>query len=217
MRYAVPAIPFLTILSTAACALLHRRHWLIGASLALTLTMTNILGALPGNRWNSKWLLPAYLKEIHNPYPTAIQRVTAYLKDKAQQDDLIYAMPFYESYPLMFYMGDRLKISGMLDEKSPNKGKVPGDPDYLYTERTIPDWVLLYGLHQDPREVAAYFGRPRPPDLTKPSANYKIEAILDVFWSNIQKPEPAAHRFSPVTEFDPKREGVIILKRVPLP
>ncbi|MEM7144561.1 MAG: hypothetical protein AAF591_05470 [Verrucomicrobiota bacterium] len=217
MRYGVPALPFLTIFSAAACALLQKRHWALGVSLAAILTLTNLLGAVPSKYWTAKWLLPAYLKEIHNPYPTAIQEVSNYLMDKVEQDDIVYAVPFYESYPLMFYLGDQVRITGLLNEQSPVKGKIPGDPDYLYAERTTPDWIILYGLHEDPAKLAGFFGRSRTPGDTNPSAYYKLETTIDVHWRNAQKPEPAAHSFSPITDFDATKEGVTILKRVPAP
>ncbi|MEM8953023.1 MAG: glycosyltransferase family 39 protein [Verrucomicrobiota bacterium] len=214
MRYAVPALPFLTIFLATACVLLHKRHWALGVALALVCTMTNALGYLPTPRWTAKWLLPAFVREIHNPYPTAVEAVTAYLNEHANQDDIVYVVPDYETYPLMFYLGDRIKLAGILTDSSPPKAQIPGDPDYLYTERAAPDWIVFYGLHVDPGQLAGYFGRQRESDTSSTATKYTLATILDTYWGNTQKPEPAAHQFTPITDFDPAKEGIIILRRV---
>ena len=81
--------------------MIHRRTPLIAVTLLLVLLTTNIatLG-LDSGRFG--WMLPAYVEEMVQPYPTANAEVASFLRANACKDDSVLACPQYLNYPLLF-------------------------------------------------------------------------------------------------------------------
>ena len=100
----------------AACVAAQARARLAWAALALLVT-SNVLTA--DHKHSFRWLLPAYAREIHMPYPTEQSAVVQALTQRAKQDDLVATIPPFESLPLIFYVGDKVQLCCLLDRTSP--------------------------------------------------------------------------------------------------
>ena len=85
--------------------------------LLLALT-TNALSVRRSN-WEFRWLLPGYVWEVHHDYPTAYSEAIQFLEKHAHQDETVFAFAEFNNYPLMFYLGDRLRFCCLLDQRSP--------------------------------------------------------------------------------------------------
>ena len=118
IRYLLPAVPFLTVLVAMALHWVHQRQKGLGLLLFLVIVTTNVLSIHPWG-WGFRWLLPAYVSEVTHDYPTAYGEVVDYLRKNARQNDLVFARPEYTNYPIMFYLGDRVKLCCLLDPQTP--------------------------------------------------------------------------------------------------
>ena len=118
VRYLLPAVPFLTVLVASALYEVHR-YWKAPAGLLfLAIVTTNLPSAHPWG-WEFQWLLPAYVNEVTHDYPTSYGEVVDYLRNNARQDDLVFAWPEYTNYPIMYYLGNRVKLCCLLNSRDP--------------------------------------------------------------------------------------------------
>ncbi len=220
IRYLLPAVPFLAVLVAAVVHFVHRREKLLAAVLFLAVVCTNLFSAHPGG-WRFRWLLPAYIHEVHHDYPTAYSQVIAFLRQHVRQDDRVYTIPDYTTYPLMFYLGDKIRLCCLLDRHTPlpwekvEAMERAGAP--LLIDRHFPDWIVLFGLHGGWEDVVAYFSRTHVQDGKPVRMDYQIATLLDVFWDDTSRPELHLHSFGPLADFDRRVEGVYILKGTLVP
>ena len=127
------------------------------------------------------------------------------------------AWPEYTSYPILFYLGDYVKIGCVLTQPTPlpmdqvEKLERAGAP--LLMDRHWPDWIVFFGIHPDCEAVLARFSRPHAQGDKIVQMTYKTVAILDVYWFATFRPELHLHTFGPDRVFDPATSGVHILKR----
>ena len=181
---------------------------------------TNLPSAHPWG-WGFRWLLPAYLGEVHHNYPTAYGGVVNYLRKNARQDDLVFAWPEYTNYPILFYLGDRVKLCCLLDRdtrllaEKVEAMERAGAP--LLIDRHYPDWLVFFGANTDGASLLTKFSRPHTSGGQRVQIRYDLVAGLDVFWYATHRPELHLHSFGPKTTFDRDREAVYIFEGTAVP
>lgn len=213
VRYLIPAAPFLAGLIGFLLWQVHRRSPPAAAACFLILISSNAFNWMP---WNTefRWLLPAYIAEISHPYPTANQAAADFLLQNARQDDSVFAAPDYLDYPLQFYAGNKIRLCGQLDYRTP----LPlacvrrlGAP--LFIEESVPDWIICFGAQPDTSDMLHYFGR-RHTEIGHPmGASYRLVQVLDVFSGETQRPELPWHSFGARQDFDRRSQAVYIFQR----
>ncbi len=217
VRYLIPVVPLLTGALATLLWFLHRLHVLgkVAAVLLLAIMLTsNVLGLTPAKA-EFRWLLPAYLGEIHRPYPTSTRAVVDYLREHAGQDELVFAHPDYFNYPLMFYLTDKVKFCCLLDSYTtvdPEQVRKLQAP--LLLEENFPDWFISFAMRRDTGEYLTYFSRSHVKDGKFRRNQYKLVSSLDVFCLYTCKPRLLTHTFRPITNFNRKTRGVYIFKRI---
>ena len=154
-RYLAPGLAFTALLSAACLEWLWRQPWgggRLALPLLLLLLSSNILFypfvkhlLLPQE--SVRLTLPSLIGEIHRPYPTYIDDITAYLREHAQPDDTIYIEPWQDFAVLQFYLSDLLRFCCKIDK---TKTTIPeetiralGVP--LYRGDAEPDWFVVVG------------------------------------------------------------------------
>ncbi|MDD5618293.1 MAG: glycosyltransferase family 39 protein [Candidatus Omnitrophica bacterium] len=213
VRYLVPIIPFLAGLTGVFLWFVHRKMKLLALALFLTIINTNLLALTPSN-YKFRWLLPAYIYEIHNKYPTPYSVSVDFLLQNAKQDDLVYAFPEYCNYPLMFYTTDKLRFCSLLNYKTPLAvDKVKKLSSVLFIEENFPDWFVVFGKHSGAMDLLGYFSRPHQNNGKKARFSYDLAAVLDVYWLDMTRPELPWHNFGPNKNFDRNVEAVYIFRR----
>lgn len=213
VRYLVPIIPFLVALAGVFLWFVHRKMKLLALVLFLVIINTNLLTLTPSN-YKFRWLLPAYIYEIHNRYPTSYSASVDFLSQNAKQDDLVYAYPEYSNYPLMFYTTDKLKFCSLLNYKTPLAvDKVRKLSSVLFIEENFPDWFVMFGKHLEAMDLLGYFSRPHQKDGREVRFNYNLAAVLNVYWLDMTRPELPWHNFGPRKNFDRNIEAVYIFRR----
>jgi hypothetical protein len=138
-----------------------------------------------------------------------------FLQENAQQDEKVFAWPKYTNFPLMFYLGDKIKMSCLLDANTtlpPAKIRELNAP--LTVEENFPDWIILFRLKSDSKEILDYFSRAHVEEMREVQFNYRQFKLLDVYGVNTTRPELPWHNFGPKTDYDSKSDAVYIFKKM---
>lgn len=213
VRYLLPAVPFLAGLVGAFLWFVHQRMKIVALAIFAIIVSSNLLTLTPFNM-NFRWLLPAYVREVHTVYPTSYGAVVNFLAKNAGEDDLIYASPQYCNYPLMFYLGQKLRFCCLLDYRTPLSEETVRKLDApLFIEEHYPDWFVAFGSHRAASQLLDYFSRRHNEDGTVTRFSYRLAKTLDVYWFDTSRPELPWHSFGPKTDFDQRVEAVYIFQR----
>ncbi|MFH1874301.1 MAG: glycosyltransferase family 39 protein [Pseudomonadota bacterium] len=219
-RYLSVLIPFLAIISPIILVrgLQKRILWI---PVALLLIFTDFL-SLPlllksgsgifaisknvaaGNRFP----LAGYLYETHRDFPRSVDVAKDLLRKHTKKDDVLAVINPDFAYHLFDDFADSLKFCCQLEMGSHlDLEKLKQElPSYVFTDETVPDWILVFGLHWKP--LPEYLKQWE--DL---GIKYKLIDKSDVFWFQGGHPELLAHIFYPVTSHDSNRYGVYLLKK----
>lgn len=215
-RYTVTSLPFFAgVLGFACWRLSLNRDWrrYAGRLVGLLLVATNLLTVVPGN-WGPRWLLPALVKQLHSPYPTAYGEACDYLAENASPDEIVHAYPSEANGPLHFYLGDRLLIGATI--------RVPGHlpPDlvdslapHTHATNCFPHWFVAFGHHIEVEDALVFFSRRHQIEGDWRTYPYQLAARLEVTAKDETRPELYWHRFGPQRDFDKRTEAVYIFRR----
>jgi hypothetical protein len=220
VRYLFPAVPFLAALTAAVVHFVHRRGRLWAAALFLVIVTTNLLGANPWG-WRFRWLLPAYISEVHRDYPTSYSEVIAFFRQNARQDDLVATWPEHTNNPILFYLGDKVRLCCLLDKhtslpmETVEELERSGAP--LLADRHYPDWIVFFGRHKVCQDILTYFSRTHVRNAESVRMDYRPVAALDIYCYDTQRPELHLHSFGPKADFDRRTEAVYIFKVTVVP
>ena len=205
-RYSLIITPFAAVISAAVVEWCMHKNRISGVLLLFVLISSNIVGApflnhaFYGNR--PIFTLPAFIHEIHNPYPNGIDASLKYMQEHAAQDDVVFVRPHYYANSLRYYLGDRLLLCCMLGKDSPLH-QLFIDKPYLFWTKAKPDWIISYGGAVSAEELATL-------------QDYHHVAALPVFEIGISlyRPEPAYHLYShSIKEHANAEQAVFIYRR----
>lgn len=153
VRYLIPAVPFFAGIVGAFLWFVHRKARVVALVCFAIIITSNVLTLSPFN-WKFRWLLPAYIGEIHREYPTSYRAVVDFLLKSAARDDLVYASPEYCNYPLMFYTGDKFRFCCLLNARPPTRGNCQRPSGTPVRGRTFPRLVHCLWWATNGLEVA---------------------------------------------------------------
>ena len=216
IRYLNLLIPFCAGCMAAVLYIIHQIKFgkLISIFLLLLLMFTNILSFRIA-RPEMRWLLPAYFVEINTKFDSAYDAAIKFLKKSAAQDDMVYTIPEYALGPIMFYLGDRLKMQGTLRENVHfSKERMAQLKAPLFISDTYPHWIISFGLTDATQQMLQFFSRDQYTygcNAAFTSCSYSKR--LDVFGHDMTRPELPWHSFGPFTEFDVQSAAIYIFQR----
>lgn len=211
VRYLTGMLPVYAAIAGAALSALHSKSRFAAIAI-FAITVSTTLPAWPfSEAWRFRWLLPGMIHEISHSYPTVSTTVSRYLKKHAAFNDTIFAYPEYHSYPLYFYAGDHVRLAGMLTGKTrlPLATLMPLGLENVMLEQASPDWLVLVRSGHLAPQLVSYFTRPQ----RDKRVDYEVVAVESVFGEQTQRPELFWHSFGPIAGFDPRRDGVWILRK----
>jgi hypothetical protein len=216
IRYLSVLIPFCAAVIAVFLAALHRLPFgrLIAPVAAAVVVLTNAFSfniASPGFRW----LLPAYINEIHNNYETSYDAAVRYLDANAKPDDVVYCVPEYAINVIHSYLGDKLRMQGLLRPGTPLSGQALANIDgpKFITDR-YPNWFISFGLQNETAQMLQQFSQgPYSYGCDEAFSSCSYAARLDVFYLDMTRPELPWHNFGPVTRFDPNTSAVYVFRR----
>lgn len=211
VRYFTPMLPVIAILVGAVFWWIHRKSPLV-ATVVLALYLGCNWMSHPFEGESFRLLLPDYLREIFNAYPTSASETCAFLRENAKQDDTVWIYPDWYGKPLQWYVGDKIKLRGVLDRQTliPQKGLAQLPPD-IFIDQLFPNWVISFGRNEEVQSTVSAFSRRLPG--TDAGYRYQCVKVLDVYWRQNQRPELYWHSFGPWRRFDKATESIYIFKR----
>ena len=213
LRYLVLTIPFLAGLTGMFLWFIHQRTRLGAFVVLAVITTTNLLGITPKD-WKFRWFLPAYVKEIHHSYPTAYGEAVRFLQENAQQDDKVFAWPDCTNYPLMFYLGDKVKMCCLLNAQTTLPPAKTGNLSApLMAEENFPDWIVFFRWLPGDKELLKHFSRPYVQEMRQVQFRYRSVKLIYVYGEDTTRPELSLHSFGPKTNYNRKNEAVYVLKK----
>jgi hypothetical protein len=215
VRYMIPALPFFLGLVGLLLSSLHEKMPVLALMLFIINVTTNVLTLAPFNK-EFRWLFPAYLKEIHQDYPTSYRAVSQFLQRHAKPEELVFAYPPHTNYPLIFYTGDTLSFCCLLNNRTQLlRQDIIELPARLFMERYLPDWFVAFGLSPTTARLLNFFSHhPQNGGDDGPLAYFQPVEFIDVYWGDTQRPELPWHSFGAKTDFDRDTDAVYIFKRV---
>ncbi len=214
LRYLAAIIPFLAGATGIFIWFIHQRTRLGAFVIFVLIITTNLLGITPKDR-QVRWLLPAYVNEIHHSYPTAYGEAVRFLQENAQQDDMVFAWPDCTNYPLMFYVGDKVKMCCLLNSKTTLPlTKIRSLDAPLLLNENFPDWIIFFSWLPVDKKFLDHFSRPHIEEMRQVQFNYRAVKLLDVYGEDTTRPEPLLHRFGPKTDFNRENEAVYVFKKM---
>ncbi len=214
VRYLVPLLPFTAGLVGWVVGCVHRWRSAVAVMLFGVITCCNVLSLNP-LKPEFRWLLPAYIKEVHHDNPTSYSRVIEFLKGATTNDDVVVATDEYCNYPLMFYLGDRVRFGCLLDTNTPlphdliRSLKAP-----LFGEENFPDWFIAFGMDEAAISTLGFFSRPHEKNSKIEQFQYRFVTNLNVFWVDTSRPDFFMHTFGPKKDFNPAVDSVYVFQRV---
>ena len=205
VRYMSAIVPFAAPISAAmvwwAWSCLRPAGIVLGAVLLLSnlsgwpFLQHRIYGDQP------RWTLPALVVEYHRTYPGPMRAAMAYLREYANQDDVVYSPVYLPSSRLVYYLSDKILMCDLLnDEAFPDALQTEGR-EYLFKQNVIrgvvnPDWLLYFGGAPSADFIFLREGGPRYVLAAQISGAFFAPATL-------QRPEPVWH-----DSFPPQSAGV---------
>ena len=148
-----------------------------------------------------RWTLPALVVEYHRPYPGPMRAAIAYLREHANQDDIVFSPIYLPSSRLVYYLSDKILMCDMLNDAALPDALQTEGREYLFKQNVFsgvvnPDWLLYFGGALSADFIFIREGGPR----------YALAAqISGAFFAptTLQRPEPVWH-----DSFPPQNVGV---------
>ena len=214
VRYFIPFLPILIIPVAITLWFIHQHSKIAAIGTLAVYLITNLLSLAPGTG-PFQWLIPAYIHEISNPYSTSCSEVVDYLKTNAKQDDTVWYTPSYMGKPLLFYIGNKIKLRGIMNHRTlmPCEGYQKLDSK-VFIENVFPDWVIAFGAQPDLKETLQFFSREHLENGLRVAVRYNLEKVLDIYWDQTQRPELPWHHFGPKKDFNKNGEAVYIFHQI---
>jgi Dolichyl-phosphate-mannose-protein mannosyltransferase len=213
IRYLIIVVPFLAGLAGIFLGFVHQRMQVLACTLLTVLVTTNVLTFTPFER-QFRWLLPAYIGEIHRAYPTSYEAAVAFLNKYAAPDDVVFTSPEYTHPPLIFYVGEKVRVCCLLNYHTRlPRATVHSLSAPLFIEEQFPQWFVAFGNHPQMWELLHFFSRSHQRDNKTIRFSYPLVEVLDVYWRATHRPELPWHTFGPKTNFDRRAEAVYIFQR----
>ena len=217
MRFFLFMLPFQAVIFAAFLAHVHERQKFVALFLFAGLTFTNVFSLAKGNT-QFRWLMPALVCEVHQDYPTSYRATANYLQANVRQDDNVMCFPEYCTYPLMFYAGDKVRFSGLLEPRADVEkqrkfsiGQLDALHAPLFADEDFPEYFITFGSQPLASDLMTFFSRPHRHQGQTVRYYYKPITNLNVLWADLSRPELPRHHFGPKKDFSPE-EGVTIYK-----
>lgn len=208
VRYLLPLLPFCASIVAVFLSIVHRAlHPVVSVVLLLVILSSNALSLGIAGR-KARWLLPAYIYEVHNDYQTPYDAAVEYLAKNATPADTIYAAVEYNAIPLIFYLGDSLTFGGRLEKSEhllEEKIRSYGAP--VFIDEYYPTLLVFFGKTKKNMQLLQHFAR-------GPYA-YEIKDQIKIHHQDMTRPELPQHRFGPIKRYNPNTDAIYIFQRKP--
>lgn len=145
--------------------------------------------------------LACFAGELWNPPADPYCAAAQWINENVQEGESIWVSPDYMVYPLIFH-APKAVYAWQLPPTA--KTDYAGLPPIHFQGIVPPDRIIAFGPYrQAVLDMLRQWQR----------ADYQPEAVVNVYWKDLYRPELFWRRFEPVREFNPDTEAIYILKR----
>lgn len=216
VRYLVFVLPLTALIGGIGLEWLHRRAWYAAVPVFLLAVCTNIPALPVAHNWGVRVLMPHFIgRELARPFPTVASEISAFLANNAKQDDVVVCFPEHHMYPILFYMGDKIRISGLMTPSSHldfKKLDAMGVKNFRMDDAT-PDWIFIAANPQVLENFVQVFSRPLRQEGRVVKASYSLLAMITVWGEQPQRPELFWHEFGAGVLANPEKDGILVIRR----
>jgi 4-amino-4-deoxy-L-arabinose transferase and related glycosyltransferases of PMT family len=199
IRYATAIFPLLILVQAFVIEKTFRWKKAVAIILLGIAVFTNLLTFSPFRSYFSE-----YIMENAKPFDNSVKMAVRFLEKRIHQNDIILVGPNHMVGTMQYYLGDRLLFCSVTD-KNNQHARDEKLPAYMYSEDTVPDWIVLFGLNVDLPNTARL--------LNKLELSLYKTHSLPMFGPDVSRPEIFWRSFVPITQF-PREQGLFILERV---
>lgn len=204
IRYLYIVIPFLYLLMAYLFKLIYiqsdKAKWL-SIALIFIFINTNLLTVLPSDT-GPRWLLPNYVKEASQPYPTAYSVALEYIDKHFDTKQKVLSLPGYHNTVFLRYVPDKIEITNTLWPNT-KLSKTLVDSlgmDCLYVGHCKPDYIFQFGQSEN---LEAY-------PFKKEDYKYVDTLMVYAHGVDVSRPELYWHSFGPRAIKDKNVEALYI-------
>jgi len=204
VRYIYVILPILYMVMGYLLKLVHENFKLgkfVSITMLLLLINTTWLFYIPEST-PPRLLLPNFIKERVEPYPTAYTEVLKYIDAHFNGRKKILTIPGYHNTVLLRYVPDKIEITNTLDVTTPLSKAVVDSlgMQCLYIGNCKPEYIFQFGT-EDKLNAYPY----------KPSDYKYIDTIpVYAFGIDVTRPELFWHSFGPMKIKDINKEALYI-------
>jgi hypothetical protein len=205
IRYLYVIMPILYAYIGYLLKLLHERvkkGRLISITLLLVFINSNLLSAVPSDS-GVIWLLPNYVKERVEPYPTAYSEAISYINKHFKERKKILTLPGFHNTVFFRYIPEKIEVTNTLDEQTTTLSKSLIDSlgmDCLYIGHCKPDYVFQFGTSETLEKYPF-----KPSDF-----KYADTILIYANGLDVTRPELFWHSFGPKKIKDKNEEALFI-------
>jgi hypothetical protein len=214
VRYLAPLIPLCIFISVITIQTLTTRFKVLTVLLAILAFGTNVLhgGPIVGiDRTTSfsqiiakghfRSTILEFIQELISPPPSAYRDTADWINHVLKDNESIWVMPSYATYPLMFH-APKAKYAWLLQEET---GQFRGLPEIYFFGRIPPDYIIAFGPYNSEMKV-------RLDRMEKTGIQYEIIKQIDRYWYDLTRPELFWHSFHEIRNYS-SLETIKIYKR----
>lgn len=217
VRYLCPLIPLCILTAVFVIQAISAKIPWLACSLALLFFMTNIMHGGPlfqhpdGTSFSHvirkaprRSTILEFWRELaarrEGPYRMAADWINA----NVREGESVLTVPGYTVYPLIFHAPHAVYAWQLAGDESGRQFQ--NLPDIHFRNRCLPDYIVAFG--PSVIEVAGLLDAPNAWGV-----RYDTVGHLDVYWSDLIRPELFWHSFVPVRDYDPGTESVFIYRK----
>lgn len=199
IRYLFVLIPLLVFIQAQVLIRIFKKPVCCLAAAAI-LFGTNILNG--GFLYSTIQSTPSkFIGELISPPLDPYKATSQWIQQNVPSGSSVWVLPEYAVAPLIFH-APQATYAWQL--KWPPQDQFKHLPPIHFQGRIAPDYIVGFG---------PFAQRVRTLTQSWEGVEYRELAILDVFWKDLHRPELFWRTFTPITRFDPTREGVIIFQK----
>jgi hypothetical protein len=212
VRYLVPIIPLCILLGAAVVRAICRSRLWLAIPLAGLAFATNALQLYPyfvSERPGMPFFKSEFRSTIYlyvgellgartDPFREAAQWINAHSKPLAS----ILVLPKYMTYPLMYHAPGAIYAWQIANPPQPQFQSL--SPIHFHGVAS-PDYLIAFGRFPD---VDQFLNEEKARGI-----DYRLVAVLDVYWYRSHRPELIWRSFKPITDFDRVTDAVYVFER----
>ena len=144
-----------------------------------------------------------FTKELISPYPSAYRTTSEWINQQVADQDSIWVMPSYATYPLMYHAPKPVYAWQLQEALQPWEDL----PAIHFMYKIPPDYVIAFGPYVETVQDTLQA-------LEQRGVRYVPVKRIDQYWYDLIRPELFWHAFQEIRNYSQDSEAIYIFKRI---